>query len=112
MPTTTVVAALTMPYQNFLSELATSIQVYGNYLLANCTGSTCRPPFNDNATVASTARMGAIRCTLGGTDDTHCDSATGNYAATSRLNGFHLWANDSFGREFAHFYSFYKVTLP
>lgn len=32
MPTATVVAALTMPYQNFLSELATSVQVYGTAL--------------------------------------------------------------------------------
>ena len=32
MPTTTAVVALTMPYQNFLSELATSIQVYGTAL--------------------------------------------------------------------------------
>jgi hypothetical protein len=32
MPTTTVVAALTMPYQNFLSELAASVQVYGTAL--------------------------------------------------------------------------------
>ena len=32
MPTTTVVAALTMPYQNFLSELAKSVQVYGTAL--------------------------------------------------------------------------------
>ncbi len=32
MPTTTVVAALTMPYQNFLGELATSVQVYGTAL--------------------------------------------------------------------------------
>jgi hypothetical protein len=32
MPTTTVHAALTMPYQTFLSELATSVQVYGTAL--------------------------------------------------------------------------------
>ena len=32
MPTTTVVVALTMPYQSFLSELATSVQVYGTAL--------------------------------------------------------------------------------
>lgn len=32
MPTTAVHAALTMPYQTFLSELATSIQVYGTAL--------------------------------------------------------------------------------
>ena len=32
MPTTAVLAALTMPYQNFLSELAKSIQVYGTAL--------------------------------------------------------------------------------
>lgn len=35
MPTTTVVSlvtAITMPYQNFLSELAKSVQVYGTAL--------------------------------------------------------------------------------
>lgn len=33
MPTTTaIVTALTMPYQNFLSELAKSVQVYGTAL--------------------------------------------------------------------------------
>jgi uncharacterized membrane protein YdcZ (DUF606 family) len=32
MPTTSTAAALTMPYQNFLAELAKSIQVYGTAL--------------------------------------------------------------------------------
>ena len=32
MPTLTAVAALAMPYQNFLSELAKSVQVYGTAL--------------------------------------------------------------------------------
>lgn len=32
MPTTTVIAALTMPYQNFLDQLASSVQVYGTAL--------------------------------------------------------------------------------
>ncbi|MBK9740968.1 MAG: hypothetical protein IPO93_16045 [Actinobacteria bacterium] len=32
MPTTAAVAALAMPYQNFLSELAKSVQVYGTAL--------------------------------------------------------------------------------
>lgn len=32
MPISTAVAAITMPYQNFLSEIATSVQVYGTAL--------------------------------------------------------------------------------
>ena len=32
MPISTAVAAITMPYQNFLSELAKSVQVYGTAL--------------------------------------------------------------------------------
>ena len=32
MPTSFVFAAITMPYQNFLSELAKSVQVYGTAL--------------------------------------------------------------------------------
>ena len=32
MPTIAVIAAITMPYQNFLSELAKSVQVYGTAL--------------------------------------------------------------------------------
>ena len=32
MPISTAVAAITMPYQNFLAELAKSVQVYGTAL--------------------------------------------------------------------------------
>ena len=32
MPVSAAVAAITMPYQNFLSELAKSVQVYGTAL--------------------------------------------------------------------------------
>ena len=32
MPVSNAVAAITMPYQNFLSELAKSVQVYGTAL--------------------------------------------------------------------------------
>lgn len=74
----------------------TSIQIYG-------------PGFNDRATVASTARTGNIFCSKASNADTHCDSA-GNYAASGRFNGAHLYAIDPAGREFAHFYAFYTIT--
>ena len=85
----------------------TSIQVYGNYVSAPST----RSPFNDRIGVKSTARTGTILCSSGGTGDTHCDS-TGKYVATDRFNGMHLWAQDSAGRDFAHFYAVYTVTIP
>ena len=76
----------------------TSIQVYGN-----------AGAFNDKVTVASTARTGDIVCSAASASDTHCSA--GNYAANSRLVGAHLWASDAVGREFAHFYAFYAVTI-
>jgi hypothetical protein len=85
----------------------TSIQVYGNYLP---TGATTRSPFNDKLGVKSTARTGTITCSSGGSGDTHCDS-TGKYVATDRFNGVHLWAKDATGRDFAHFYAIYTVTI-
>ena len=74
-----------------------SIQIYG-------------PGFNDRTGVASTARTGKIFCSKASNTDTHCDSA-GNYTAGGRLNGAHLYAIDPIGREFAHFYAFYAVTI-
>ena len=85
----------------------TSIQVYGNYLNSNNTRSN----FNDKIGVATSARSGAIPCSSNGGADTHCDSA-GKYVLSDHLTGFHLWAQDAVGRDFAHFYAFYKVTLP
>ena len=85
----------------------TSIQVFGSS--APVAPSTTRPGFNDSTGVASTARTGNISCSKASNADTHCDSA-GNYAADGRLSGFHLWANDAAGREFAHFYAFYAIT--
>lgn len=78
----------------------TSIQVYGG-------GGS----FNDRTGIASTARSGNILCSKASAADTHCDGA-GNYAAGGRLSGAHLYAIDAAGREFAHFYAFYLVTIP
>lgn len=86
----------------------TSIQVYGNYLPTPT--STTRPSFNDKIGVKSTDRHGSIPCTNGGSGDTHCDSAR-NYVTTDHFTGVHLWAEDAAGRDFAHFYAFYKVTI-
>ena len=90
----------------------TSIQVYGRgpaYIPAGKTVAT-RDNFNDRTGVASTARSGKIFCSAA-TGDTHCDSA-GNYVTDDRLTGVHLWAEDAGGRDFAHFYAFYTVTIP
>jgi len=84
----------------------TSIQVYGNYAV----NSTTRASFNDKTGVKSTDRSGTIPCSSGGSGDTHCDSA-GNYVTTDHFTGVHLWAQDAAGRDFAHFYAFYKVTI-
>jgi hypothetical protein len=84
----------------------TSIQVYGNYVSAPST----RSAFNDKTGVKSSDRTGTISCSSGGSKDTHCDSA-GKYVATDRFNGMHLWAQDSAGRDFAHFYAVYTVTI-
>ena len=84
----------------------TSIQMYGNYV----TSPTTRSPFNDKTGVKSTDRSGTIACSAG-TGDTHCDGA-GNYAASDHFPGVHLWAQDAAGRDFAHFYAFYTVTIP
>lgn len=86
----------------------TSIQVYGNS--APVAPSTTRLGFNDNAGVASTARSGSIPCTPASSTDRHCSA--GNYSAGGRLTGLHLYAIDPNGREFAHFYAFYTVTIP
>jgi len=83
----------------------TSIQMYGNYV----TSPTTRSPFNDKTGVKSTDRSGTIACSAG-TGDTHCDGA-GNYAASDHFTGAHLWAQDPAGRDFAHFYAFYTVTI-
>ena len=90
----------------------TSIQVYGRgpaYIPAGKTVAT-RDNFNDRTGVASTARSGKIFCSAA-TGDTHCDSA-GNYVTDDRFTGVHLWAEDAVGRDFAHFYAFYAVTIP
>jgi len=84
----------------------TSVQVYGNYVSAPSTRSS----FNDKTGVKSSARTATITCSSGGSNDTHCDSA-GKYVATDRFNGMHLWAEDATGRDFAHFYAVYTVTI-
>lgn len=70
--------------------------------------------FDDSATVASSARTGAIYCSPQSPSDAHCTTANGvtSFASGSIASGLHLWARDPAGREFAHFYAFYTVTMP
>ena len=89
----------------------TSIQIFGGVpIAATSTTPATTASFNDNAPVASSARTGNIACSKASAGDQHCDSA-GNFATGSFINGAHLWANDAAGREFAHFYAIYTVTV-
>jgi hypothetical protein len=83
----------------------TSIQLYGSATVAGKTFG-----FNDKASVASTARTGEIACSPASSLDLHC-TADGHFVP-GRINGAHLWASDALGREFAHFYAIYTVTIP
>ena len=67
--------------------------------------------FNDSATVASTARAGAITCSTATAGDVHCGGA-GGFAADAYATGLHLWARDSGGRELVKFYATYIVPVP
>jgi hypothetical protein len=87
----------------------TSIQLYGN--APPVAPATTRAGFNDKTGVASTARTGLIYCSPASNADKHCDSA-GNFATGDRVTGVHLYAMDPTGREFAHFYATYTVTIP
>jgi len=82
----------------------TSIEVWGG-----ATVSGTKISFNDQASVASTARTGDIGCSAATSKDTHCSA--GNYVPGG-LSDAHLWASDSFGREFTNHYAFYTITIP
>jgi hypothetical protein len=80
----------------------TSIQIWGTYNDGTHSGG-----FNDSTKVGSTARTGDITCSNSGGSDFHC--ASGAYTTTTYLNGSHLWARDTSGREYASFFAMYKL---
>jgi len=80
----------------------TKIQIWGVFNDGTHSGS-----FNDSANVGSTARTGNIGCSSSGASDYHCQS--GLFTTTTLLNGAHLWARDTSGREFASFYAMYQL---
>jgi len=82
----------------------TSIQVWGG---ATVSGKSIS--FDDKASVASSSRTGDIACSPASKNDTHCSA--GNYVPGG-LSDVHLWANDSFGREFSSHYAFYTIAIP
>jgi hypothetical protein len=72
--------------------------------------------FDDSLSVRSTARTATVPCTSLSLTDDHCyangDGSYGpGFAAGSRLNGLHLFARESSGREYAHFYAMYQLNL-
>jgi hypothetical protein len=83
----------------------TSIEVWGG-----ATVSGIKISFNDQTSVASTARTGNITCSAATSNDKHCDAA-GNYVPGG-FGDAHLWASDRYGREFSSHYSYYTITIP
>ncbi len=79
-------------------------------------GSMSGIPFNDRVGVKSTDRRALVPCVQQGPKDVHChvngDGSFGpGFAEGARLDGLHLFARDSGGREFANFYAMYKLNL-
>jgi hypothetical protein len=112
----------------------TQIKLFGNALYFDYANSTTKPggvvftsttngvnyangrtSFNDGMVVGSTARSAsAIGCANGAIDvndmgEKHCAAPGPGYLATARQTGFHLWARDPSGREYAHFYAPYTL---
>jgi hypothetical protein len=89
----------------------TKIQIWGQYNDGTNTGS-----FNDSNSVGSSVRTGDIGCSSTGGTDFHCVAvsppttpATFKFTTTTLLNGSHLWARDTSGREYASFYAMYLL---
>jgi hypothetical protein len=66
--------------------------------------------FSDGESVASTARTGAVNCSVNSIADLHCDAGGLNYAAGAEMTTLQLWAKDSSGREFANAYATYRLS--
>lgn len=81
----------------------TSIKVWGG--VTTLAGTN----FDDSASVASSSRTGSIKCTKQTASDAHC-TAGGNYVP-GWFNAAHLWATDPSGRQFAHMYTTYLITI-
>lgn len=103
-----------------LALAPTSIQAYGASPVTVATSTVTngktvtgtaiiRLAWSDNATVLSSARTGDITCSPATKSDAHCNA--GNFVAGG-VNGFHLWASDPAGREFASFFATYSVVFP
>ena len=86
----------------------TSIKDFGFITLNSVTNA-----FSESAIVGSTTRTGTIACTKSSLLDAHCTGSVVNapsmYATGARINGLHLFARDSTGREYAHFYATYSI---
>lgn len=68
--------------------------------------------FDDAVTFPSTARKAVVSCSPASMGDMHCSSTvTGGYASNVNINGLHLWARDTDGREYANFYAMYKLNI-
>jgi hypothetical protein len=82
----------------------TQVKAFGRY-----NGSV---GWDDAQSVAPTARKAIVSCTKASGGDPHCSSTvSGAFAANNALNGLHLWARDTDGREYASFYAMYKLNL-
>lgn len=72
--------------------------------------------FDDSLNVRSTVRKATVPCTRLSPTDDHChangdDTFGPGFADGTRVNGLHLFARESSGREYAHFYAMYQLNL-
>ncbi|MBC7435244.1 MAG: hypothetical protein H7332_04150 [Bdellovibrionales bacterium] len=80
----------------------TQVRLFGRY---NGVG------WDDAVNFGSSQRKTTVFCQSNGVTDAHCSTTvpTG-YASGATMNGLHLFARDSDGREYANFYALYKLT--
>lgn len=84
----------------------TQVRVFGRY------GAGPTVSFDDSVNFQSTARKTVVQCSAASDEDLHCSgTVAGAYGPNVNMNGLHLWARDTDGREYANFYAMYQLNI-
>jgi len=86
----------------------TQIKLFGKGHVVPATSPQSSTGFNDVSKVGSTALSTTIPC-ADGAGETHCANPGPGYASFAVMNGFHLLAKDTMGRELVHYYATYLL---
>ena len=86
----------------------TQVTLFGKGHVVPATTPASFTAFNDAVNVGSTLRQVTIPC-VDGSGETHCANPGPGYATFSVATGVHLWAQDTTGRQFAHYYAPYLM---